>query len=195
MIVVEGPDGAGKTTLVERLCEEFGLVVGERGTSNRDELYKVTFPDTMRALAEAVISPDMDEDKMSKSQRPIVWDRLFFSDFVYAPIQNRPVAFGPECKMFVLNMLEALKAPIIYCRPPQEVILSNVEDEDKHQMEGVRENVDKMIHTYDQLLRHSKGHLNLIEYDYTEPGAHYLVFAQIEAYMSLRKEQRRHELG
>lgn len=50
MVIVEGCDGTGKTTLVEALSVDLGLRVGQRATRNRDELYKVTRQDTYTAL-------------------------------------------------------------------------------------------------------------------------------------------------
>src|SRR5271166_6337392 len=102
MILVEGPDGAGKTTLVDQLCEDLGLSVGPRGTPNRDELYKVTREDAYKALAHAV----------EGYHRPYIWDRLGpISDPIYSRVMGRECAFKKSELYYALRILKALRCP------------------------------------------------------------------------------------
>jgi hypothetical protein len=141
MILVEGPDGAGKTTLVERLAQMYGLQIGHRGTDNRDLLWTVTLPDTLRALSDAVhgVKP------------PAIWDRLYYSDFVYAPLgaTPRPVAFNESQQKHIDAVIEALRCPIIVCLPPFRVVERNIMSE-RHQMEGVKE---RALNIWDEYYR------------------------------------------
>lgn len=137
MIIVEGPDGAGKTTLVERLCEQFGLDVGERATSDRDKLYEVTRQDTYTALS----------DELSGREPAYVWDRLYFSELVYYSVVGRKCEFSTEEQQFIERQLALFRCPVIWCMPKLDVVLNNVAAE-KHQMKGVRENIEKIWAEY-----------------------------------------------
>lgn len=184
MIIVEGPDGAGKTTLIERLCQIFGLDTGKRGTDNRDLLWTVTVPDTMRALSMAVWG----------STAPQIWDRLYYSDFVYAPLSVTPrsVAFNASQQGHVDKVIEALRCPIIVCLPPQDVVMSN--GGTKHEMEGVNENLLSIFTEYHRMTYRPGDALKAfpdhrIVYDYTLDGSFQLVLDELEDYFEDRQER------
>jgi hypothetical protein len=192
VILVEGADGSGKTTLVEAICEHFKLEEGIRGTSDRDKLYEVTRRDTHTALALAV----------ECSLAPRVWDRLFYSDFVYAPVTGRPVAFPREEAEFVQDIIEVLMPPLIICHPPLRVIEENLQGK---QMEGVRENIAAIHNAYKKIFGvggkfGGMGQTGAMWYDYTgnfpNVGPHTpwtndvnVVFDHIEEYLDARKER------
>lgn len=144
MIIVEGPDGAGKTTLVVKLCREFSeLRVGERGTKDRDFLWRFTVHDTMKALS-----------RFALSQGPVcIWDRLFYSELVYAPLgmPPRPVEFNPSQQTHIMRLIHAGDFPVILCMPQLGTILKNIASE-THQMPGVREKAAEIYHSYGRLL-------------------------------------------
>lgn len=164
MIVVEGPDGAGKTTLVRKLQEEFGLTEGARGTSNRKLLYTVTVPDTMRALADAVYG---------RREYPTqVWDRLYYSELVYADIVGRPIEFTDAQQSHVQSIVGALHCPVILCLPPLNTVIANVLATKDDQMSGVVENTRTIYHRYEQLFQDDVFPENTLLYDYTRQDPH-----------------------
>jgi len=152
MIIVEGPDGAGKSTLVGSLAAELDLEVGERATKDRDKLYEVTRQDTYTALAKGV--------KGHKS--PLIWDRLFFSEMVYSPAVGRDCEFSLEEQVFVKQVLSAMGCPIIICRPPLDAVEENVRAAE--QMKGVKENIRRIYNHYGSVAENMPW---LIWYDYT----------------------------
>lgn len=176
MVVIEGPDGAGKTTLMKHLAERFVLDVGKRGVANRDELYKVTRQDTYRALGMAVTGG-----------APQIWDRLFVSEFVYADIVGRPCEFSSTERDFVVRVMNALRFPMIVCLPPYEVVRENAGA--AHQMKGVKEGLGNIY------LEYREGALpwpdNVVHYDYTGRTDGYAtleeVEEEIEGYLGDRK--------
>lgn len=186
MIVVEGPDGAGKTTLVQYLKEHYKLHVGTRGVKDRDLLYTVTVNDTMRALGKAVRA----------ANTTLIWDRLYYSDFVYAPIQERPIAFNASQQTHVDRVLDALRCPIIVCLPPFEVVEANAAA--VHQMPGVDTNIAMIYYSYEKMVfPHTENNPVItkpfpdhrIIYDYTDPTSLAHVLAEVEDYLDERKER------
>lgn len=178
MIIVEGPDGAGKSTLVKELKEEYGFVEGLRGTNDRKLLYTVTRSDTYNALSQAVRGDGP----------PIIWDRLFFSEMVYAPIVHRDCEFSLHEQKFVGDVLESLECPVIVCRPPFEVVQINAAKDE--QMDGVNENLRGIYQRYET---ECDWPHNTMWYDYTGTvrGGKFVsredISKQINHYLAVRK--------
>ena len=150
MIIVEGPDGAGKTTLVNEICEHFRLGQGERGTTNRDDLWKVTKPDTYRAIHDAISQPNAVYGNITQ-----VWDRLFWSEFVYWDLSNkaRGCQFNDQDKRVIPHLIEAIAPPVIWCLPPELTVVRNTLNS-RHQMKGVEENIKTIYHRYKDMERY-----------------------------------------
>lgn len=160
MIVVEGPDGAGKTTLVAKLLNRYLFMrEGPRGTKDRARLYTVTVPDTFGAINRAIRAKTP-----YREQRDIcVWDRLFFSEMVYADLTDRPCQFSLGQQRFISRILEAIDCPIILCLPPIEVVEANALAAE--QMKGVKENIAEIWSRYHSLYGNMPN--NTMIYDYT----------------------------
>src|SRR6266498_3187089 len=97
MIIVEGPDGSGKTTLVNELFyifkEQFPLAIAH-SPGPRPHVVEHTF----EAFAYEV----------KGGNRPVIHDRLFFSELVYGKILRGEVAFNQYQKRFLTLMLRWL---------------------------------------------------------------------------------------
>jgi thymidylate kinase len=180
VIIVEGPDGGGKSTLVEGLCMEYGLAVGERAVENRDLLYKVTRQDTYTAIALEI---------GGQLEKPTIWDRLFWSEMVYADVVGRPVEFQPYEQDLIKKFLSSLAITIV-CLPPKHTVLENVAAS-KHEMDGVKERAEVIYDRYRSLFQGYGG--ELLFYDYTGEQAmagyrnYDKVITQIDRYIDLRK--------
>lgn len=179
MILVEGCDGTGKTTLVNQLVTDLGLSVGQRGTANRDELYKVTREDTYRALAHAI------EGK----RPPYIWDRLGpISDPIYSRVMGRDCAFKRTEIEFFKHLAEAVKFPIIICHVPLFVAEEN--QLRSHQMDGVDENYPFLHGLYegvrDYMLTWTPPcHV----YDYRAPKAYEELLEKVKHYLISRTDR------
>lgn len=171
VIILEGPDGAGKTTLKESLQTRYGFDEGVRGTADRSKLYTVTVQDTFYALRCAL-----------GNLPPVIWDRLYFSELVYAKIVGRPVEFTALQQRIIQGILQVMDVPIIYCRPPLSTVKRNAQRNE--QMDGVLENLEHIYIDYDNVMLHTHA----VHYDYTvhDPKR---VYDYIDKYLDERNQR------
>lgn len=153
MIILEGPDNAGKTTLGERLATALGA----------------TFIHSERPPKESSDNDLIEHAVLQVEPRRIIMDRNYLvSELVYGTVLRGGPALGRERHLKLMNdMLELGHILIIYCRPPADTILDNG---NRHQMVGVVEAHGKIISNYDRLMGQLgilKGKL-LIRFNYEE---------------------------
>lgn len=151
MIVVEGPDGAGKTTLIEAARQLRNYFVMVRSSRNPpDKKTMIQFQFWLTSLPKDIT---------------LVCDRIIaISDRVYGPILRNQDLFDGLPLDFGLTHVTTL----IYCRPPTSVLLKNAV-EGVH-LEGVRERQEHIVQAYDALMNRLSEKLNarVIEYDFTK---------------------------
>lgn len=180
MIIVEGPDGAGKTTLVKQLQDEYGLEVGLRGTEDRTKLYEVTVSDTFRAIRGA----------FEFSAPPLLWDRLYYSELVYYRYTTGKCQFNHAQQGVIRAVIQAIECPVILCLPPEKVVVSCVMDDDRQEMEGVKTNIRAIYHVYEVMAGpHGSLPPQTLTYDYTKDGSLELVRTYIENYLAIRQRR------
>lgn len=153
MILVEGMDNTGKTTLCKKLYDEFHLPgVRRSGPAPKEEM--------VNRVQELIMSTEM-----------VVHDRCpVFSEPVYGSILRGGSIFGSKSWEYIWLLL--WKNPlIIYCRPPIERIF---DFGNREQMEGVIDQKTKLLSRYDELM--NVVHImmpndeNFLVYDWTEEG-------------------------
>lgn len=116
MLIVEGPDGAGKTTLIEGLKERYGFEVAPRVVSKEAE--------------PMVDLKDWVEDNLEKGFQDLIFDRYrLISHFIYAPILGRPLGPGLDDFNWLADafyQFYEIKPLVIYCLPPRQAVIDNV---------------------------------------------------------------------
>jgi hypothetical protein len=136
MIIVEGPDGAGKTTLIRDLSKFLELPVALRVVSK----------DT-QAMTDLKV---WTEDSLNKGFQKMIFDRYrIISELIYGPIL-RGQAEEPFNDLIWLSemtrLFYAARPVIIYCLPPLEAVKANIENDPDNKV--VRGKIDQLYSLY-----------------------------------------------
>jgi len=159
LLVVEGLDGTGKTTLAKRLSQETGMEYVKLVKDTKDVNFAEKLKnDTFEALETA-----------ESGERQLIYDRFpLISEAVYGPVLRGKNALGdlyyPLWERFL-----SLKPIIIYCRPLRETIWANLIGSLNNQMDGVWKNRDELLRVYDQFFAQLMENLQqtkILVYDY-----------------------------
>lgn len=145
MLVVEGPDGAGKTVLIGKILQSFPKL-SMPAVIDRSQLPNVNVRERVyEAIAEEVRG----------WKPPQVHDRLFYSELVYGPILRGSCKFAQPEKRWIATQLLMTETVVIICLPPLSVvklnILSAINEDPKAHIPGVQEKMDDIYRSYERL--------------------------------------------
>lgn len=115
MIIVEGPDGAGKSTVVKRLAADLDIPVAPR-VVDKDTNAMV---DLKRWV----------EDNLDQGLTPVIFDRhRLISELIYGPLFGRvaPGFDDPDWLLEVRTSFEELQPLVLWCMPSLETVTSNI---------------------------------------------------------------------
>ena len=107
IIILEGPDGSGKTTLAEQLAKQTKYLILHRTQPKTDE-------EKARMMSEYL--------QVIRTGKNMIFDRCWYSEMVYGPImRDASVISYPE--MYELErQLSKTGALLIYCTGKPEVL-------------------------------------------------------------------------
>lgn len=168
MIIVEGMDNSGKSTLCNQLSYSFKLpVIHSPGPVDNP------FPWVIEQLSR---------------ENPIIYDRFpLISEKVYGPIlRNKDLFGGTEGAQLIYQLWK--KYPlIIYCRPPTDEILSFKDG--RAQMEGVIEKARLLLIAYDKFMISliKEGRWNIVIHNFKDPSSLDYIKSEVKHYL-YRKE-------
>lgn len=163
-IVVEGPDGAGKTRLIHEILGRFHylhLIVNDRGPEQDLEHW---WPAVLQSTPAGEVP---------------IHDRFVYSELVYGPVLRGYVKVDGALVNEMLWVLR-LTSMLIYCRPPIFDITQN------EQLEGVAHKHEELVSQYDSLMDSERIYYpagNYYVYDWTVPNALREVEHAVEAYL------------
>ncbi len=151
IIIVEGMDNTGKTTLVEQLVKETGY-------------------DMVRSPG----GPQSLEDMIDKVETCLISDNIIYDRFpliseeVYGPVlRGYSLWKFLRWREYFIQLLQ-LKPLFIYCRPGGETILRTINQ--REQLEGVVERASVIIDIYDMVFDHLRRfyHVDVVVHNYQE---------------------------
>lgn len=156
LVVIEGPDGAGKTTLAAEIARRHGHEVRHEGPPppNQDPLLYY-----FGRLYDAHLA--------TFATRGQVLDRFALGERVYGPILRNQDRLGAEGWRRIRRALDSIDAVRILCLPDYETCLEQWRARNADRLELIRREMTFKA-TYDAwvLYRDDPGQL---VYDYTDP--------------------------
>ena len=173
-IIVEGPDGSGKSTLIKSIVDRYGGAV-KPVAGFKNQHYHADYPTW---LAEQLndIGPVVP-----------VHDRFFYSELVYSKaLRGSKTDLSKEVINSVKAMLRS-SAFLIYCTLTYEKLVEEVTK--TQQMEGVIENMRRIYMEYREVMGDEAAryyiHHRYFAYDWTY-GRNTALFKLLDDYMRAR---------
>ncbi len=154
-MILEGPDGSGKTTLANELVKR-GLAYGHCGAPTEPARLYYT-------------------RELRRHDGPAVIDRLHIGSYVYGKAFRNHDDLSDFDHWLLDGELWAARSLVVYCRPPDETIdtvlasRASTTAGDAHIYEEPTKQAE-VRQLYDEYIAHRES-LPVVTYDFTEPGA------------------------
>lgn len=163
MVIIEGPDGAGKSSLASELCNKFGFAYWHAGVPQPNENVFETYT---KVVLDAI-----------RKDRDIVFDRLNLCELIYGEVMRDGDRFyGDHGRVLIERLLRAQRAQFVVCLPPIEVVIKNWSfkrrerwDPEKRTGDYVNaeDKIREIYRRYDEATKARQYH----RYDYTIAGS------------------------
>lgn len=151
VLIIEGPDGSGKTTLAEQLSRQTGWPIEHRSKPETPE-------EKERMMGEYI--------QLVKSSRNVILDRCWYSEMVYGPVM-RDQAYIDYPQMYELErQLAKHGAVIIYCTGPKAALWMRATRRGEDYITS-RENFNAICDTYDKLME-CPHYVPVVRYEYKD---------------------------
>ena len=111
VLILEGPDGSGKTTLAQYFADIRGFQIIHTGKPEPGENLLVSYA---TVLNNAILSG-----------KNVVFDRLQLGESIYGPIMRGHDQLGEEGQIILQRIVRAADVKQVICLPPYEVCLAN----------------------------------------------------------------------
>ncbi len=172
MVIIEGPDSSGKSTLVKTLSARIPYATVKHNSG---------------PAPASVMIKDMDE-LLEQWYCPIICDRIrAISELVYGTVMRGQSVIPHK----YLTRIISLQIPIIYCRPPASFIMSPVhehrEEESDEHTKAVERHHRSLVAQYDRVM----SELPHIHYDFMSwsPDQLNLLVDYIRATLRLQEKE------
>lgn len=143
MLIIEGIDGVGKTTLVEHL-QSYGM---KKYHFDYDSKNMDLFSKYMKVLLE--------------DDSELVLDRSFISEMVYGPVIRNKCKLSLEDYTRLLIAYKNAGAKIIYLTAPKDVLLKR-RNYEKSDYEVITNHYEELNKKYDEIMEYSSKFIDVI---------------------------------
>lgn len=151
MIIIEGLDGVGKTTLVDYLVNQ-GM-----------KKYHFDYDAKNMDLYSKYLTVLKDENPN------IVLDRSFISEMVYGPVLRNNCKLELEQYKKLLLLYKQRGASLIYLTAPKYILLERRKNEEPD-YEMILNHYDKLHNQYNDIIDYSENFIDVFKFDTHEMG-------------------------
>jgi len=157
MIILEGPDGAGKTSLLE--------VITHKWHGAPPDNYNVQVTHSPGPLPKDLYYHAM---KILRDAKPVcILDRFpYFSESVYGKVLRPYPLMNTHEFIALRERLLKMRPLVIYCRPPLTMLKET--HTVKEQMHGVEEHYNELVDGYDKAYASWIRDFRIATYDFTQ---------------------------
>lgn len=168
-LIIEGPDGAGKSTLIKQLLEDLpDAKLAPRFCTSTGGPVEDLFTEVMTGALD-LLSSDL------------IYDRHpMWSEYIYSHELGREIAPGfltPDAQRLAEAM--ASICTVVVCLPPFERVRTNLAAED--QMPGVAEYIDRIYEAY--MVRVVQYTGRVLVYDYTDAPSYFTLLSELRNHL------------
>ena len=146
-VIIEGPDGAGKTSLARFICHRHTMAYHHEGPP----------PDGSALHHYAGL--------LMNTTKPTVFDRLHLGELVYGPLLRGDSKLAPADVDLLNEVILNRCITVVACLPPWETCFANNRDKDEFIKDEVT--LHAAYDAWSVLLRNPRFQVNLRLYDYT----------------------------
>lgn len=180
MIIVEGSDNSGKTTLVEQLVKDFDLITLVPYKKGPPKDAETNFMNSWCMINGAINFPP----------KRVITDRFsLIGESIYGPICRKKDLWVSmyDRKIKLFNSMIALDPFIIYCRPPDNRVLNmsthqrKYYDSEEH-VQQIINNRALILNAYDNYFAFWRNH-NFYKYDYTISESYLTLKERLKEYL------------
>ena len=161
-IVLDGPDGSGKTSLAQKLVNGHGYHKLHFGVPSAADLSSEL--SMFHFYFDALYKANRERDR-------VVADRSHLSEPIYGPVMRGGTKLTYRVEALVERYLEAIDAQVVICLPPYRISFNNwVRRKGEEYVKHV-DDFKRIYAGYERLLFNRKRNRNFIWYDYTRHDA------------------------
>jgi hypothetical protein len=183
VIILEGPDNAGKTTLLSQLLEmDPSLRVLKR------QRFKPEMGQTIGTSYLEALMPPPDGDRLAHANS--ICDRFLASECIYGALYRGSCRMTPREHFLIKTILLSYGAFVVHCNPPLDVILKTWDNREQL----YNQDPGAIHHAYRTRIRKIFFPIPVLTYDYTAEGAEIQRRAILERHAQTLRQYRL-ELG
>lgn len=154
MLIFEGPDNSGKSTIANYISEKIGIPVNHFSGP----------PEDVEELKERIHFMMANHDKFIFDRIPLI------GEDVYSSLRDNNLLDELENHNIIRKEFLALNPLIIYCRPRKALIMSTAHlpksyDTPKH-IDSIKQKEEELIDRYDEIMSNVKNFIPIWDYDY-----------------------------
>lgn len=135
IIIIEGPDGSGKTTLANQLSKQSSYPIIHRVQPKTEHDKKVMLEEYLEVI---------------RTRRNMIFDRSWYSEMVYGPVMRDSSVISHHQMYAIESRLAKIGAMIIYCTNSPEMLWSKCQSRGEQYITS-KEDFLKICRGFDEL--------------------------------------------